>query len=162
MKTLGGPSRSYNWEQYFNLLHRDRAFQVVEEFVVQHSYPDYYKPESLDPTYSRQFLEIETVENVVDDVKTQLLNQLKGQGVEFKQFVAGNFDESLEEAILQTINNFGDIEKYILVQLDEDEFLLSPVDRESLVIKILSPDQVQLVVYKPKQFVLFHVGLADE
>lgn len=155
-----------NWDQYFNAIIRERAYQTVEEYTVQQSYgvpssEDLNSPpKQEDATYRRDYVIVEELEDPSKVVRKQLMEQLEKAGVMYQEF-SSDFQGSVEEAVIHAVENFTEVETCAVVYLNEHHgykhWMLAPTTREDLILRLLSYSQGALVVYRPRMFTLFKV-----
>lgn len=153
-----------SWEQYFNALIRERSYYTVEEYNVQKSYSspggfdedtgENIEGSSSDAIYERSVAVVGELENPSEDIKKQFLEQLKG--VEEKT-LSEDFQDSIEIAALQAMENFVDIESCVIVSMGEGHYILAPTTRDDLLIKLLNFTQGALIIYRPQMFTKFKI-----
>lgn len=142
-----------NWDQYANILSRDRITQVVEEYNVQQS----YDPVEETGSYMRVGVEVKNMENPNELFKTQFLEQLSQNCVEFTTY-SNDLQDAIEQATSEALLKLNPLTESVVVKLSETEYVLAPYDRESLILKLLSPVQGALMIYTPFKFVPFRLA----
>lgn len=153
-----------NWDQYFNAIIRERSYNVVEQYVSTTSYVSspLIEPngEPQDAVYERDFVVIEELEDPSANCRKQLIDQLKSKGIDFK-LIDGSFQDAIEQISFEALERFVDLDTCVVVYMNEHRgfkhYMLAPVTRDDLVIKLLSYSHGALVVYRPVMFTLFKV-----
>jgi hypothetical protein len=150
-----------SWEQYFNIIVRERAFQLVEQYVAQtgfdavpHFDPEGKATESTDSLYERSFQLVQELKTPVEDVRKQFLDQLKK--VESQVF-ASDFQDSIELAAMDALEKFVELERSVVVDMGNEEYILAPTSKDHLVLRMIDFVQGTLIVYTPCKFIKFQL-----
>lgn len=154
-----------SWEQYFHALYRDRCTQVVEEYNVQLSYSDFSMTEpnnAEDASYSRDYFQVKELKNPMEETKLALLNLLDKTGIKPKH-LNDDLQESVEMAVINAMEQFAVIDFCALVKLDKNNYMLAPLSKDEVVIKMLDILNSAIIVFKPFSFVRFtHYGDSND
>ena len=164
-----------NWSQYFNILIRERAYNIVQESTVIQDYvadigPVDGGPES-DRKYTRNFVIVQDLKCPETQLRSVLFEQLINHGIDFNPKY-DTLSEAAEVEALNAMENFTDITNCVLVTLGTPiqadgltdgytQCMLAPTSRDSLVIRMISPSQGCIIVYRPKDFRMFQVKTLD-
>jgi hypothetical protein len=152
--------RIISWEQYFNCIVRERAYNTVEEYNMQTKFPEFNfngtEESDGDTTYEHKFRVVEELKDPSSDVKRQFVEQLD-EHVGKPTKSTDSMEECVELAVLSAIERFVNVDNCVVVDMGDGEFVLAPTTRDDLVLKLLSPIDGALVIYRPLMFIRFKV-----
>lgn len=138
------------WEQYFNSLVREKTKKTIEEY----NRLDSYGLDLDSNTYKRSYVKLVDLDEPAEAFRKQLLEQLEEAKVPINKF-SRSLNDSVIEASKLALENFCSIERCVLVKLSEEEYVLAPLERGCIVIKLYSPLQGCVIAYRPISFTRF-------
>lgn len=145
-----------NWEQYLNILDRSKAYVLVEEYTASLGYgslPDMKESNEDEVHYQNRCIVVNDLEKPSEVFKKQLMAQLTDMGNPVKEYT--DLQLAVEESYVECLENFG--LPSVVVDLGDGEYMVAPATKEEITIRLLSPVQGCLIVYKPRMFSRFRI-----
>lgn len=161
-----------NWGQYWNMVIRERAYNIVEEIDFKETKIEEFNqnlglatPENgtseneVDNIYSREFEVVKYLHNPGLQFTESLISSLEKAGSPvIPGSKAGDLEVSIAEAAHFGLDNFLNLDECVLIETGHlnpkaPQYILAPTSRDHLVIKMISPVQGALLVYQPKKFI---------
>lgn len=154
-------------EQYFNALPRSRVTALVQEYNLETTQvsiapgekteAELREAQKSDAVYERMVVRIDELKNLNRLFLRQLNNQLRGNGVRYMPD-SKDLQEAVELAAIKCWENFGNLKKCAVVKVSKTQYLLASLDEDDITIRLLSPTQGTILVFRPRVFVPFTVG----
>jgi len=146
-----------NWEQYLNILDRSKAYVLVEEYTASLGYgslPDMSEEAIEDVAhYQSRCIVVNNLDKPSEVFKKQLMAQLTDTGNPVKEY--SDLQLAVEESYVECLENFG--LPSVVVDLGDGEYMVAPVTKEEITIRLLSPVQGCLIIFKPRMFSRFRI-----